>query len=126
MKDFNSLPNKINSNSIHKSMYIISKNPLLAKIMRTNYETIMGSIRVEKHIIKIDKTIKQPRPCPYCYSNITTVIHHMYRCPLAEWMWHTVRAFISALCGISIDPDDKVMFQAVFPQKLWQTLSKNV
>ena len=76
MKDFNSLPNKINSNSIHKSMYIISKIPLPAEIMRTNYETIMGSIRVEKHI--------------------------------------------------SIDPDDKVIFQAVFPHKLWQTLSKNV
>ena len=37
-------------------------------------------------------------------------------------MW----AFISALCGINIDPDDKVIFQAVFPHKLWQTLSKNV
>ena len=124
MKDFNTLSNKITSNSIHKSMHIISKLPLPARIMKTNYETIMGTIRVEKHLIKIDKTIKQPRPCPYCYSNVTNVIRHMYRCPLAEWMWHTVRTLIYVQFGINLDPDDKVIFQATFPQKLWRTLSK--
>ena len=126
MKDFNTLYNKITSNSIHKSMYIISKIPLPARIMRTNYETIMGAIRVENYLIKIDKTIKQPRPCPYCYSNVTTVIHHMYRCPLAEWMWHTVRTFTHMQFGLNLDPDDKVIFQATFPLKLWRALSKNI
>ena len=94
--------------------------------MRTNYEVSLAAMRVEKHIFKIDNLLTEPRPCPYCDSNETTVIHHLYRCPVAEWMWNTIRILISVQLGVKFDLNDKVIFQGIFPRNIWSNLSRNV
>ena len=70
--------------------------------------------------------LTEKRPCPYCHSCQTTMIHHLYRCPIADFVWNIFRSLISYNCGFCVYPDKSLVLLTLIPQKLRRGVSKNI